>query len=303
VRLQDVLPRLVKGGPEQQAIEAGEIDAIIDYSTSNVILFPAARRALREAAKRTSAANREDADDPIANSLLAALPNAEYQRLLADLEPLTLQFGEILHEPEVPIRYVYFPIDCAISLMTMVEGDQTLEVGLVGHEGMVGISFVLGTEVSSVRALVQATGTAMRMKATRLREAFRQCPSLQRELCRYAHAKLSFARQIIACNRFHAVEARLARWLLMISDRVLSAEFLLTQAFLAQMLGVRRGTVNEAAGGLQQRKLISYSRGRIRILDRKGLEAASCQCYTRIEVITRPSDTKTFSRPSINGLK
>jgi CRP-like cAMP-binding protein len=280
VRLQNVLPRLAKGGPEQQAIEAGEIDAIIDYQAGNVILLPAARRALREAAKRTSA-HREAANEaPIANHLLAALPHAEYQRLLAGLEPVALKFGEVLHEPGVPIRYVYFPIDCAISLLTAVVGERALEVGLVGREGMVGISLALGVELSSVRALVEVAGMAMRMKAARFREALRQCPPLQHALYRYTDAKLAQARQTIACNCFHAVEARLACWLLMASDRAGSVEFLLTQAFLAQMLGVRRGTVNEAAGSLQHRNLISYSRGKIRILDRKGLEAASCRCYT-----------------------
>src|ERR1700730_8257266 len=148
---------------------------------------------------------------------------------------------------------------------------------------MVGISLALGEDVSSVRALVQGTGTTLRMKAARFHEAFRECLPLQRELYRYAHVKLALARKTVGCNSFHATEARLARWLLMTSDRVRSEEFLLTQAFLAEMLGVRRNTVNEAAGSLQQRKLISYSRGTIRILDRKSLEAASCRCYTKIE--------------------
>jgi CRP-like cAMP-binding protein len=279
-----VLPRLAKGGPEQQAIEAGEIDAIIDHANSNVILLPAARRALRELANRASAAKTQAASEAsIANSLLAALPREDYLRLLPDLEPVTLKFGEVLHEPGVPIRYVYFPIDCVISLLTTVEVHHALEVGLVGHEGMVGISLALGTDVSSVRALVQATGTAMRMNAARFHETFQQCLPLQRELYRYAYAKLALARQTVACNAFHAVEARLARWLLMTSDRARSEEFFLTQAFLADMLGVRRTTVNEAAGTLQRRKLISYSRGNIRILDRKRLEAAACRCYTRIE--------------------
>jgi CRP-like cAMP-binding protein len=161
-----------------------------------------------------------------------------------------------------------------------VEGERALEVGLVGREGMVGVSVALGSDISSVRAVVQAAGTAMRIKASHFREAFERCPPLQREVYHYADAKLALARQIVACNCFHAIEARLARWLLMTSDRVLSKEFFLTQAFLAEMLGVRRGTVNEAAGSLQHRNLISYSRGKIRILDRKGLEAASCRCYT-----------------------
>ncbi|HEV8644338.1 MAG TPA: Crp/Fnr family transcriptional regulator [Burkholderiales bacterium] len=273
-----VLLRLPKGGAEQQAIAAGEIDAIIDHSSSNVILLPAARRALREVAKNETAN-----EAAIANSLLAGLPHADYQRLLPDLEPLTLRFGEVLHEPGVPIRYVYFPIDCLISLLATVEGDQALEVGLVGYEGMVGISLVLGVDVSSVRARVQATGPAMRMDAARFHQAFRQSLPLRCELYRYAYAKLALARRTVVCNHFHAIEARLARWLLMTSDRLLSKEFLLTQAFLAEILGARRATVNEAAGALQQRKLITCRRGKIRILDRKGLEAASCRCYTKME--------------------
>lgn len=269
MKLHKLPLRLAKGGPEHQAIEAGEIDAIIDHASSNVILLPAARRALQEAADKTSNAN----------TLLAALPYAEYQRLLAGLEPVTLKFGEVLQEPGVKIRYVYFPVDCAISLLATAEGPQ---VGLVGYEGVVGISLALGVGVSSVRALVQAAGTAMRMEAARFMKAFNQCPALQCELYRRAHASLALARQTVACNCFHAVEARLARWLLMTSDRVRSDEFSLTQAFLAEMLGVRRATVNEAAGPLQRRKLITYTHGKIRIVDRKGLEAAACGCYTRI---------------------
>jgi CRP-like cAMP-binding protein len=268
----NALPWPAKGSAEQQAIDAGEIDAVIDYSSSNVILLPAARRALSEAAGEASIANR----------LLAPLPAADYQRLLPGLEPLTLKFGEVLDEPGLSIRYVYFPVDCVISLLATAEGGGALEVGLVGYEGMVGVSLVLGAEVASVRAVVQVSGTALRMKAASFREAFRQSLPLQRGLLRYAHAELALARQTAACNFFHAVEARLARRLLMTGDRVRSMEFVLTQALLAKMLGVRRATVNEAAGPLQRRRLISYCRGKITILDRKGLEAASCACYARI---------------------
>ena len=221
--------------------------------------------------------------DRIANNLLAALPRKDYLALLDGLEPVTLTYGTVLYEPDELIRHVYFPIDCLVSLLTTGEAHQAAEVGLVGREGMVGISLALGMDVSSVRALVQATGMALRMKTARFRKGFEQCLPLQRELYRYTFAKLALARQTVACNRFHAVEARLARWLLMTSDRVLSEKFFLTQAFLADMLGVRRAAINEAASHFQQRKLISYSRGNIRILDRKGLEAASCRCYTRIE--------------------
>lgn len=276
-RLQSVLLRLVKGGPEQRAIEAGEIDAIIDYSDNNVILFPAARRALREAAEPRTA------PESVANSLLAALPRPEYLRLCSNLEPVTLTRGEVLHEAGVPIRYVYFPVDSVVCLLATADNHRTLEVGLVGYEGMVGISLALGVNVSSVRALVQTTGTAVRMQEASFQEAFRQCLPLQRELHRYTYAQLASVRQSVACNSFHLIEERFARWLLMTSDRVRSDRFLLTQEFLADVLGVRRVSVTQAAGRIQERNLISYHRGNIRILDRKGLEAASCRCYVKVE--------------------
>lgn len=216
---------------------------------------------------------------PIANSLLAALPGKDYQGLLDGFERVTLTYGEVLFEPGELIRHVYFPNDSLVSLLTTVEGHEALEVGLVGREGMIGISLVLGMDDSSVRALVQGTGTAMRMNAARFRKQFRRSVPLQGALYRYAHTMLVQARQTAACNRFHAVAGRLARWLLMTHDRARSDQFLLTQKFLADMLGVRRAGVTKAAGTLQQRKLIGYSRGKIRILDRHGLEAAACGCY------------------------
>lgn len=216
---------------------------------------------------------------PVANSLLAALPRTDYQRLLANLKPVTLTFGEVLYEPGDPIRHVYFPGDSLVSLLTLADGHLALEVGMVGREGMVGTPMSLGISVSPVRALVQGSGTAMQMTAACFRKEFRQCPPLQRALYRYVHVLMAQVTQTAACNRFHVVEARLARWLLMTRDRVRANRFHLTQEFLAHMLGVRRVGVTKAAGALQQRKLISYSRGNITILDRNGLEAASCQCY------------------------
>lgn len=275
--LQDVLRGLAKGSPESKAVDAGEIDAIIDHKSSNVVLLPAAQRALREAEKQTVAS----LEPAIANTLLAALPRSEYQQLLAGFEPLTLRSDEVLHEQRTPVRYVYFPVDCVISLVATADGDEGLEVGLVAGEGMVGISLVLGADTSSVRAVVLASGTALRMKAARFLSAFRQCPPLQRELYRYAHGQLALARQAVVCNCFHASEARFARWLLTMGDRARAAEFFLTQAMAADLLGVRRATVNEAAGPLQRRGLISFSRGKIRILDRRRLEAAACSCYAR----------------------
>lgn len=265
---------LAKGGPEQQAIEAGEIDAIVDHATSNVILLPAARRALQL---------RKSANEaPIANRLLAALPRAEYRHLLALLEGVTLKCGEVLYEPGFAIAYLYFPVEGVVSLLASAGGP---EIEPVGFEGAVGISLALNADVSSSRALVQASGKALRITAADFKKAFARCPALQRGLYRYAAATLAQARQTIACNRFHSSEARLARWLLMSADRVRSDELRLTQAFLAGMLGVRRATVNEAAGSLQHRELIGYSRGTIRILDRAGLEAAACPCYARLEEV------------------
>ena len=214
-----------------------------------------------------------------ANSLLAALPHREYQHLLSYLEPVTLTFGEVLYEPGKPIRHVYFPTDCLVSLLTLVEGHLALEVGLVGREGMVGFPLALGVDVSPVRALVQGAGPALRMNAARFRTELRASPPLQHELHRYVHTMMAQISQTAACNRFHMVEARLARWLLMTRDRVCSGEFRMTHEFLSHMLGVRRVGVTEAATALQRRNLIEYRRGNIRILDDRGLEAACCSCY------------------------
>jgi CRP-like cAMP-binding protein len=211
--------------------------------------------------------------------MLAALPRKQYQRLLAGLESVALTFGEVLHEAGERMRHVYFPVDSLVSLLTVVEGHLALEVGMVGREGMVGVPLSLGTDVSPVRALVQGAGVAMRMKAARFSEEIRKSPQLQQEVSRYTRVLIAQITQTAACNRFHVVEARLARWLLMTRDRVLSDEFRLTHEFLGHMLGVRRAGVTLAARALQKRKLIDYSRGKIRILNRRSLEGAACSCY------------------------
>ena len=215
------------------------------------------------------------------NGVLAALPRKAYLALLPGLAPVTLAFGRVLYEPGATMPDVYFPGRSVVSLLTVVDGHAALEVGLVGHEGMVGIPLALGIDVSPVRALVQGAGSALQMSAGRFRKAFDASPPLQRGLHRYAHELMAQVTQTAACNRFHRVEARLARWLLMTRDRVRSGQFHLTHEFLAHMLGVRRVGVTEAASGLQQRKLIDYRRGNIRILDAAGLEAAACSCYKR----------------------
>ena len=214
-----------------------------------------------------------------ANSLLAALPHREYQHLLSHLEPVTLTFGEVLYEPGKPIQHVYFPTDSLVSLLTLVEGHMALEIGLVGREGMLGIPVALGIKDSPVRALVQGTGTALRMTSANFRREHGKSGSLNRELSRYIHERIVQITQTAACNRFHHIEGRLARWLLMTRDRLRSDQFRLTQELLGNMLGVLRVAVTNAAGALQQRNLIRYSRGNISILDGNGLEAASCRCY------------------------
>ncbi len=216
---------------------------------------------------------------PVANSLLAALPSREYQRLLTGLEPVTLTFGEVLYEPGKPIRHVYFPTDSLVSLLTLVEGHMALEIGLVGREGMLGIPVALGISDSPVRALVQGTGTALRMTSARFRSEVGKCGLLHAAVNRYIHERIVQITQTAACNRFHPIESRLARWLLMTRDRMRSDQFRHTHELLGNMLGVLRVAVTNAAGALQRRKLISYSRGKISILDGKGLEAAACGCY------------------------
>jgi CRP-like cAMP-binding protein len=215
----------------------------------------------------------------IENSLLAAIPRTAFRRLLPGLEPVTLTFGDVLYEPGDTIDHVYFPGASLVSLLTLADGHLALEVGLIGRDGMVGIALVLGHKASSVRALVQGGGTALRMSSAQFQKEFRASPPLQRELYRYTHALMAQISQTAACNRFHVVEARLARWLLMTHDRVKSDQFRMTHEFLGHMLGVRRVGVTKAAQALQKRRLISYSRGNITVLDRTGLEGAACACY------------------------
>jgi CRP-like cAMP-binding protein len=213
------------------------------------------------------------------NHLLAAVSRRAYREMLSGLEPVKLAYGQVLYEPTGLIRHVYFPIDCLVSLLTAVDNGRVLEVGMVGNEGMVGMPMVLGIGESAVRALVQGGGTAMRMPASRFRTEFNKNILLQRALFRYTHLLMAQVSQTAACNRFHEAEGRLARWLLMTSDRLHTDEFLLTHEFLAHMLGVRRVGVTKAAEGLRRKKLIVYSRGHITILDRAQLEKAACVCY------------------------
>lgn len=213
------------------------------------------------------------------NRLLNALPRTEVRRLLAACDEVELAFGAVLYEPDARIRYVFFPTGGFVSLMIPVDGTSNLEVGLVGNEGMLGVPLVLGVDVSPLRALVQGAGPAWRMSAEVFTAEFDRSPALRRVLLRYLQVRMSQLSQTAACTRFHVVEERLARWLLMTQDRAHSDAFRVTHAFLAYMLGVRRVGVTKAANALQKRKLISYHRGAIMILDRAGMETAACGCY------------------------
>jgi CRP-like cAMP-binding protein len=224
---------------------------------------------------------------PIANRLLAALPKKDYQGLQRHLEEIPLVFEEILYQPNVLISDVYFPNSGIVSLLAAVNGRATLEVGLVGREGMLGLPIFMGVDSSQNCAVVQGVGSAMKMKATAFRKECNNGGALPRLLQRYTHSLLTQITQSAVCNQFHSVEARLARWLLMTHDRMGDDDFQLTQEFLSNMLGVRREGVTRAAGELQKRKLIVYSRGRLKVLDRAGLEATSCGCY---EIIRNESN-------------
>lgn len=223
---------------------------------------------------------------PGVNRLLHTLPKDEYKRLLPKLKTVNLVFGEVLYEPGDVIKHVYFPNDSIISLISELSETSWLEVGMVGNEGMAGLAVFMGVGTSSTRALVQGSGTAMRMSSAIARTEANRVGSLHRLLHRYSHSLLTQVSQSSACNRFHLVDARLARWLLMTRDRLGAEEFPLTQEFLSSMLGVRREGVSKAAGALQAGKLIRYSRGMITILNRRGLEAKSCQCYAIIKAET-----------------
>ena len=213
------------------------------------------------------------------NHLIERLPRKDRTRLLAVCEPVQLVLGEVLCEPGKATRHVWFPIDGFISMVAPIDAKPALEVGMVGREGMLGAQLALGVVTVPLHALVQGAGSALRVGATAFRAELARSPALQRVLNRYLYVLMAQLTGSAACLRFHEIGPRLARWLLMSQDRAHAARFHVTHEFLAYMLGVRRVGVTAAASGLQRNGLIEYHRGEMAVLDRKGLEAAACDCY------------------------
>jgi CRP-like cAMP-binding protein len=220
---------------------------------------------------------------PIENRLLSVLPGEERERLLPNLQPVAFGVGEVIYEPGTELGYLYFPTTCVISFLYTMENGSTVEMGLAGNDGVVGIALFLGGDTTPNRATVQVAGGALRMKARVLREEFARGGALQRLLLRYTQALVTHISQTAVCNRLHCGEKRLGRLLLSLHDRVQTDELAITQESLSHLLGGRRESVTVAAGRLQDAGLIRYSRGNIKILDRAGLEAVACECYRAVK--------------------
>ncbi|HEX8633068.1 MAG TPA: Crp/Fnr family transcriptional regulator [Pyrinomonadaceae bacterium] len=224
----------------------------------------------------------EDLPLHASNRILAALPPAEYARFSAYLEPVEISLGEVLYRPDEPITHVYFPTRGTVSIICTFEDGKSVEAGMVGNEGMFGVSVFLGSVTAPLEAIVQLPGEALRMRADVLREEFKRGEHFQDLLLRYTQAFIVQIAQTAACNRAHPIDGRLARWLLMCQDRAGSAELQLTHEFIAVMLGTRRAGVSEAAAKLQDEGIIRYRRGHVSVLDRQKLGAHSCECYLNV---------------------
>lgn len=213
------------------------------------------------------------------NRILSALPHDEYERMLPHLVHVEMTKGKVLFEPDEHISYVYFPYSGTVSISAVLQNGSEVEVGVVGREGMVGLPRLLGTDTAPLKALVQLEGDGVKMKAEAFNAETVRCGELYQLLLRYTQAFFVSAAMTAACNRLHKIDERLARWMLTCEDRAQSNELRMTQEFLAIMLGTRRAGVTEAAGRLQAEGLIEYKRGVIHIINRRGLEKSSCECY------------------------
>lgn len=222
--------------------------------------------------------------NPVGNKLLAALPKEEYERLLPNLEAVSLPLKQVIYQPNEPIDYVYFVNKGVISLLNVMENGGAVEVATLGNEAMVGIPVLLGADQVPAETVVQVPGNGLRMKVDVFKSEVTPGSPLHTLLLRYTQTLINQISQSAACNRLHSVEERACRWLLQTQDRVDADDFPMTHEFLSQMLGVRRASISEVAATLQKAGLIRYHRGKITVLDRQGLEAGSCECY---QVVTQ----------------
>ena len=220
---------------------------------------------------------------PIENHLLAALSPPERERVFAQLELVPMRLGDVLYESGRTPTHVYFPTDCIVALLYLLENGTSAEMAVVGNEGLIGVALFMGGETTPSRAVVQSAGSAFRLSSAALKQEFHRGGAVQLLLLRYTQALLTQMTQTAACNRHHSVDQRLCRWLLLSLDCVRSNQLNMTQELIASMLGVRREGVTEAAGNLQRAGLIRYNRGRITVLDRRGLEARVCECYATVK--------------------
>ncbi len=220
--------------------------------------------------------------DPKLNHLLAALPAEEWQRWQPQLELVEMPLGQVLYESGAALSHVYFPTTAIVSLLYVMKNGASAEIAVVGHDGMVGVSLFMGGESTTSRAVVQSAGWGYRLRAPVIKSEFNREPVLHL-LLRYTQALITQMAQTAACNRHHSVDQQLSRWLLLSLDRLQGSELVMTQELISNMLGVRREGVTEGALKLQRAGLIKYTRGRITILDRKGIEALSCECYAVVK--------------------
>ena len=236
--------------------------------------------------------------DPTGNRLLAALAPEERARIFPHLQLVNLTQGKVLFASGDALQYVYFPTDCIVSLLYLLDDGGSAELSVVGNEGLVGISLFMGATTSRKHAIVQSAGSAYRLIGQRLRDEFQQHASIQRLFLRYTQARITQLAQTVVCNRHHSVDQQLCRWLLLSLDRLSTNKLTMTHERIASMLGVRREGISEAAGKLQKLKAIRYSRGQITVLDRPMLEKLSCECYA---VVKKETDRLLHFAPPRTG--